>query len=76
MFHFSQKFLREKNKFAVLRCQCQDIQMVFKMCRINNQNDVAQKLKEMTDSHRNKIALEKKHLNKQMIQSMQGLRNI
>ena len=46
------------------------------MCRINNQNDVAQKLKEMTDSHRNKIALEKKHLNKQMIQNMQGLRNI
>ena len=27
-------------------------------------------------SYRNKIELEKKHLNKQMIQSMQGLRNV
>ena len=50
--------------------------MVFKMCCIIDHNDVALKLKEMTDSHRNKIELEKKHLNKQMVQSMQGLRKI
>ena len=60
----------------ILRCQCQDFQMALKMCRINNQNDVAQKLKEMTDSHRNKTELYKIHLNKQMVQSMQGLRNV
>ena len=37
----------------ILRCECLDFQMAFKMCRINNHNDVAQKLKEMTDTCRN-----------------------
>ena len=46
------------------------------MCHIQNHNDVAQKLKEIADSHRTKIELEKKHLNQQMVQSMQGLRNV
>ena len=59
----------------ILRCQCLDFKMASKICRINNHNDVAQKLKEMTDIHRNKIELEKKHLNKQIVQSMQGLTN-
>ena len=34
-------------------------QMAFKMCRINNHNNGAQKLKEMRDIHRNKIDSEK-----------------
>ena len=33
--------------------------MVFKMFRINNHNNEAQKLKEMTDIHPNKIDSEK-----------------
>ena len=36
-------------------------------CCINHDNDVAEKLKEMTDSNQNIIELEKKHLNKQMV---------
>ena len=48
-----------------LRCQCLDFQMAFKMCCINHDNDVAEKLKETTDSNQNNIASEKKHLNKQ-----------
>ena len=35
-----------------------DFQMAFKMYRKNNQNNVAQKLKETTDIHQNKIELE------------------
>lgn len=35
------------------------------MFSINNPKDMAQKLKEMTDSHRNKIELEKKPRDKQ-----------
>ena len=33
--------------------------MAFKMCVMNNRNNVAQKLKEVTDIHRNKIESEK-----------------
>ena len=40
----------------------------------NNHNNVAQKLKEMTHIHRNKIELGQ-HLNKQIVQSLQRLRN-
>ena len=58
---FSKKFVVEKWNFAVpmliLTCQCLDFPVAFKMCRINNHNDVEQKLKEMTDSCRNKIEL-------------------
>ena len=43
----------------ILRCQCRDFQMAFNMCRINKHNNGAQKLKEMTDIHRNKIESEK-----------------
>ena len=50
--------------------------MDFKMSRINNHNNVAQKLKYTTDIHGNKIELEKKHLNKQMVQSLKGLKNV
>ena len=37
---------------------------------------MAQKLKEMTDSHRNKIELEEKPRDKQIVQSIKGLRNV
>ena len=46
------------------------------MFSINNPKDMAQKLKEMTDSHRNKIELEKKPRDKQIVQSIKGLRNV
>ena len=36
-------------------CRCQDFQTAFKMSVLNNRNNVAQKLKEMTDIHQNKI---------------------
>lgn len=48
-----------------LRCQCLDFQMAFKICCINHDNDVAEKLKETTDNNQNNIESEKKHLNKQ-----------
>ena len=41
----------------------------------NNHNNVEQKMKEMTDIYRNKIELEK-NINKQIVQSLQGLRNV
>ena len=41
------------------RCQCGDFQMAFKICHMNNHNNVAQKLKEIRDIHRNKIESEK-----------------
>ena len=41
------------------RCQCRDFQMTFKIYRMNNHNNLAQKLKEMRDIHRNKIESEK-----------------
>ena len=50
--------------------------MAFKIRCINNHNDVAQKLKEMTDSHWNKIELEEKYLNSQMVKSTQRLWNV
>ena len=63
-FIFSKKNIIEKRNFAVsmliLRCQCLDFRMAFKLCCINNQNDVAQTLGEMTESNRNEIELEKK----------------
>ena len=75
MFYFSNKIRKGKIKFCsvnadtktyVPRRQCQDFQMAFKMCSINNHNNVAQKLKEMTDIHPNKIESEKNiHINKQ-----------
>ena len=37
---------------------------------------MAQKLKEMTDSHQNKIELEEKPRDKQIVQSIKGLRNV
>ena len=43
----------------ILRSQCRDVQISFKMCCINHQNNVAQKLKEMADVQQNKIELEK-----------------
>ena len=49
--------------------------MVFKMCCISNHNNVAQNLKEITDIHPNKIESEKKHLDKQTVKSLKGLRN-
>ena len=60
----------------MLRCQCIDFQIAFKMCHISNHNTVAQKLKQMTDIHQNKIKLDKKHRNKQMVQSFQVLINV
>ena len=59
----------------IQRCQCVDFQIAFKVCRTNNHKNVSQKLKETTDIHQNKIELEKIHLNKQMIQNLQGLIN-
>ena len=56
--------------------ECLDFQMAFKICCINNHNDVAQKLKEMTHNHRDEIESEKKHLNQQRVQSTEGLRNV
>ena len=42
------------------RCQCQDFEMTFKMCSIkNNDNNPAQKLKEITGPCRKKIELQK-----------------
>ena len=43
----------------ILRYQCPDFQMAFKLRRINIQNNLLQMLKEMADKHRNKIELEK-----------------
>lgn len=40
-------------------CPCQDFQVAFKMFCKNNQNDVAQKLKEMTGINKHQITLEK-----------------
>ena len=59
-----------------LRCQCIGFHMAFKMCHIKNHNNPAQKLKQMTDIHQNKIELDKNHLNKQMVESLQVLRNV
>ena len=58
------------------RCQCQDFQIAFKMCFINNHNNVTQKLKEMADIHPNKNESEKKYIYKQKVKSLQGLTNI
>ena len=44
------------------------------ICHVNNHNNVAQKPKKITDIHEDKIESDKKHLNKQMIQSLQILR--
>ena len=41
------------------RCPCRDFHMAFKMCCINNHNNVAQKLKETTYIDLSKIELEK-----------------
>ena len=57
------------------RCQFLDFQIAFKMCRINNHNNVAQKLKEMSDIHQNKIELEK-NIYIKTVQTLQGLRNV
>ena len=43
------------------------------MCRINNQNNVAEKLNKIKDIHQNKIELGK---HKHTIQGLQGLRNV
>ena len=51
----------------ILRYQCLDFQMALnEMCCINNHNNLAQKLKYMTDIHQNNIKLKKK----QMVQSV------
>ena len=57
------------------RCQFLDFQITFKMCRIKNHNNVAQKLKEMRDIHQNKIELEK-NIYIKTVQTLQGLRNV
>ena len=77
MFYFSKKNCKGNKSFAVSmlipRCQCQDFQLAFKMCCINNHNNVAQKLKEMTNIHSSKIESREKHLNKQTVKTLQGL---
>ena len=50
--------------------------MTFKMCHINNYNNVAENLKWMTGIYLKKIELTKKHLNKEMVQSLQVPRNV
>ena len=52
-----------------------DFQMPFKMFQ-NNQNNEAQKLKEMTDIPSKQHCAKRKHLNKQIVQSLQGMRNV
>ena len=59
----------------ILRCRCIDFQMAFKMCHTNSPNAVPQKLEQIADTPQNKMELDKKHLNKQIIQSLQVLRN-
>ena len=53
MFCFSKNFCKGEWNFAVLmliqRCQWQDFQTTFKIWCIKNHNNMAQKLKEMTD---------------------------
>ena len=51
---------RSHSVSADTTCQCQDFQKVFKICCIYNRNNVAQKLKQITDIHPNKIESEKK----------------
>ena len=50
-FIFQKLFLRQKRKFSVplimQKCQCQDFQMVHKMCCINKHNNMIQKFKEI-----------------------------
>ena len=74
---FQKDFVREKLNFGasmlIPRCQCWYFQMIFKMCRINNQNNVAEKLNKIKDIHQNKIELGK---HKHTIQGLQGLRNV
>ena len=57
----------------LLRCQCLNFQMAFKMCWCNN--SVTQKLKEMTFKQN---LVREKHLNKQSVcsKSLQKLRNV
>ena len=71
---FCQKcFIISKNPFkGKIKLCSADVNMF----SINNPKDMAQKLKEMTDSHRNKIELEEKPRDKQIVQSIKGLRNV
>ena len=77
---FLQKNIVLKNQnievsVLIPRCQFLDFQIALKMCRINNHNNVAQKLKEMSDIHQNKIELEK-NIYIKTVQTLQGLRHV
>lgn len=77
---FLQKSIVLKNQnievsVLIPRCQFLDFEIAFKMCRIKNHNNVAQKLKEMRDIHQSKIELEK-NIYIKTVQTLQGLRHV
>ena len=58
---FQKNFSKEKTKFFSVdaNTKMSNLQMAIHMCCINNHNNGAQRVKEMTDIHQNKIELEK-----------------
>ena len=75
---FQKHLVKEKYNLPMLipRCQYQDFQMAFKMCSINNHSNVTQKLKRNDRYSSKQDRVREKHLNKQIVQGLQVLKNV